>query len=143
MNKLDQLDKWQRRMLQVAELVSSWSKDPENKVGAVLTTFDNHIISTGFNGYPAGLNHTDASVKEKLFKTIHAEVNCILHAPSIPFGTVMYITRHPCAQCAAIIVQAQVTRVVCPKPEYDSSWSESMQVASDLMFDAHVGLVLI
>lgn len=45
-------DKWDRRFLELATLVASWSKDPSTKTGAVIIGPDRSVISTGFNGFP-------------------------------------------------------------------------------------------
>lgn len=45
--------KWVKRFIELAYLVSSWSKDPSSKCGAVITK-GKKIISVGFNGFPAG-----------------------------------------------------------------------------------------
>ena len=43
-------DKWHKRFMEVAELVSTWSKDPSTKVGAIVVGPDREIRSTGYNG---------------------------------------------------------------------------------------------
>ena len=126
--------KWDERFMEVAKLVSSWSKDPDNQVGAVLVTPDNRIVSTGFNGMPKNIEaYTPNS---KLAKTIHAEVNCIIQSLSSPVGHTIYITRYPCSQCAALIVQTSISRVVCPAMEPESTWYASMLVATELLAEA-------
>ena len=52
--------KWDPRMLQVAALVASWSKDPSSKCGAVITDMQHRIVSTGYNGLPQGVPDDDA-----------------------------------------------------------------------------------
>ena len=131
------MNKWNKRFMAIAKEVSTWSKDPNNQVGAVLVSPRRHILSTGYNGLPAGIDRVPESRKEKLFKTIHAEVNCLLHAPG-EYGSTMYVTRFPCAQCAAIITQAGVIKVVCPVPETISTWADSMNAAQDLFTQSHV-----
>jgi len=126
------MSKWNKRMLNIAQEVASWSKDPDHKVGAVLASIDNRILSTGYNGLPAGMERLPIDKQEKLFKTIHAEVNCLIQAQGVPSCTTMYITRYPCAQCAALIIQTKVARVVCPIREVKSTWSESMIAAEEL-----------
>ena len=137
------MNKWDTRFMAIAKEVSSWSKDPNNQVGAVLVTPRRHIISTGYNGLPAGIDRVPANRKEKLFKTIHAEINCLLHASSGPAGNTMYITRHPCAQCAATMIQAGIAWVVCPQPELKSTWSDSMITAVDLFAERCVEVTYI
>ena len=47
--------KWDKRFLELAKLVGSWSKDPSTKVGAVIVDCNNRIISVGYNGFPKGV----------------------------------------------------------------------------------------
>lgn len=130
-------DKWDKRFMDMADLVSTWSKDPDNKVGAVLVK-DRKVLSTGYNGLPANVER--CTHHTKVAKTVHAEVNCIIQAPSP--GQVIYITRFPCSQCAALIVQTGIFRVVCRDMEPESSWYTSMIVASEILAEASVLLEL-
>jgi len=130
-------DKWDKRFTEVAKLVSSWSKDPDNKVGAVLVSESNRILSTGFNGLPKGV---DQIVGDKLAITLHAEVNCLIQATPWPGKKTLYVSRFPCAQCAALIVQTEVTRVVCPPPERTSSWFDAMMIAYSLLKEADISI---
>ena len=61
-NEKKTLNKWDDRFLKLAELVSTWSKDPSSKVGAVIVDDKNRVISLGFNGLPRGVEDT----KERL-----------------------------------------------------------------------------
>ena len=126
------LNKWDKRFIEMAKLVSTWSKDPDNKVGAVLTSSDNRVLSTGFNGLPKRIDTVAKTKHEKLAMTVHAEVNCLIRAQPWPGEKTLYVSRFPCSQCAALIIQAEVTRVVCPKPEVMSTWRFSMAVAEKL-----------
>ncbi len=44
--------KWIRRYFKIAEQVSSWSKDPSSKIGAIIVGDKGQIISQGYNGFP-------------------------------------------------------------------------------------------
>lgn len=102
------------------------------KVGAVIAK-DNHIISEGYNGTPKGFNNiceycnigtnycTEfAHCKQcKHFKTkdevLHAESNAILKCAKDGIATkntTLYITHSPCIDCAKLIIQAGIKRVV-------------------------------
>ena len=73
---------WDRRFLEMAALVSTWSKDPSTKVGAVITR-GKFVVSLGFNGHPAGVEDSDARLHDREMKyrtIIHAELNAILSA---------------------------------------------------------------
>ena len=52
--KKDKLDKWDRRFLDRAKLISTWSKDPSTQTGAVITK-NRIVISEGYNGLPQTL----------------------------------------------------------------------------------------
>ena len=49
-------DKWDLRFIELAHHISSWSKDPSTKVGCVVVGADREIRSTGFNGFPRGID---------------------------------------------------------------------------------------
>jgi len=132
--------KWDSRFMDVANLISTWSKDPDNKVGAVLVSVDNRILSTGYNGLPKNVDHYTSVCKRE--RTVHAEVNCIVQAQSSPSGKVMYITRFPCAQCAALIAQVGISTIHCPDVEMTSSWYMSMCVAREMLIEAGVVIAL-
>ena len=85
------------------------------QVGAIIVK-DQQIISDGFNGMPSGM---DNCCEDDQFKTksevLHAEANAILkcarHGKSCE-GATLYITLSPCQDCAKLIYQAGVKRVV-------------------------------
>jgi dCMP deaminase len=123
-----ELVKWDSRFLKTAALVRLWSKDPSTKCGCVIAD-GKAIVSTGYNGYPSGItDNPDDSREVKLAKTIHAEVNAILYAKRDLSGCTLYVTPiPPCSNCAAIIVQSGISRVVIGIiPELDiTRWEES------------------
>lgn len=97
--------------MQMAKLISSWSKDPEKQVGCVIVDKNKRIISTGYNGYPSGFNDQDTA--DRLSKVVHAEMNAIISARSDLTGCTLYVyPLLPCSSCAGAIVQAGITRVV-------------------------------
>ena len=118
---------WDRRFYAVAEQVAEWSKDPRRRVGAVVVK-DKRILSTGYNGFPAGLSDSLERLNDKETKlslTVHAELNALLSARVSLEGSTLYVTYPPCNHCALAIVQSGVARVVSPKPNPNSSWLES------------------
>ena len=48
------LNKWDKRWLEIASVVSTWSKDPSTQIGAIAVK-DKRLISTGYNGFPRGI----------------------------------------------------------------------------------------
>jgi dCMP deaminase len=135
------MSSWDTRFSDLATLLSSWSKDPGAKVGAVIVDANKRVVSTGFNGFPRGIKDTYGDRGEKLRRTIHAEVNAILFAGCDLTGMTLYSTHHPCGHCAAVIIQSGITRVVCPKPEVtdlSAHWLEEMATARVLFNEAGV-----
>lgn len=137
------LDKWDRRMLELASVIADWSKDPSTKVGAVITDIRHRIVSTGFNGIPRGVRDEQSILDDrdtKLSLTIHAEENAILFATRALDGCTIYVSFPPCARCAAKIVQTGIHRVVSKKPsiEFLSRWSEQLDLAYSLYEQAGI-----
>ena len=134
--------KWDQRFLDLAELVSQWSKDPRTKVGAVIVRPDKTVTSLGFNGFPRGVEDTDSrygdrDVKHRLI--VHAEANAILHAREPVYGHTLYVTPlHPCSSCTGLIVQSGVSRVVYRQLEDNSVWTESFRFAARSLREAGV-----
>jgi dCMP deaminase len=138
------LTKWDARHLEMAHHAAAWSKDPSTKVGARIVDSRARVISEGFNGPPRGVEDNPAVDREtKLRRTIHAERNAILFAQRDLAGTTIYVTHHPCAQCAALIVQAGIARVVCnaPDPAFQVRWAEDIAEAQHIFAEAGVTLV--
>jgi dCMP deaminase len=137
------LSNWDSRFLELARLVSTWSKDPSTQVGAVITR-DKFVVSLGFNGHPKGVidSAERLEVREVKYRTIiHAEINAILTAKQDLEGCTIYLWPFmPCSQCGAAIVQAGIKRVVAPKSDNDR-WAESFKFTTEMFAEAGVELV--
>lgn len=111
--------KWDLRFMELAQLVSSWSKDPKVKVGAVIVD-DNIVVGMGFNGFPRFVKDREDRLHDKESKrllVVHAELNAILHGRLDRHGIYMlFATRFPCSECAKAICQTGISRVVAPRP---------------------------
>lgn len=131
--------KWDTRFLGLAEHIAQWSKDPSTKVGAVIVRPDRTIASVGFNGWPRNVVDDYKDRDQKLAATIHAEENAILFCrdQSLERHT-LYVTFHPCAACAAKIIQANIRRVIYPLEEYPERWADNFRLADDLFYQAGV-----
>lgn len=121
---------WDKRYLDLATHVSTWSRDPSTKCGAVLT-LNNRVRGIGFNGIPSGLDDDSylSSRETKIACVIHAESNAIdaanLRLSEFADAT-LYITNAPCSICAARIVQLGIKRVVIPTikdKEFAKRWN--------------------
>lgn len=141
------LTKWDRRFLDLAKFVSSWSKDPSTKVGAVVAR-RNRIISVGFNGFASGVEDEGIESmprERKYLRTIHAEENAILFAGRNIYGTTIYVYPfQPCSNCASKIIQVGIKKVVVMQSEKQSSkvgrWKESFNEAYSQFQEAGVVL---
>ena len=102
---------WWGRYLDVAKVVSTWSKDPSTKVGAVAVGSKGQILAQGYNGYPRGISDDDYHDRETKYKKIvHAEMNCIYNASwngvSLD-GSYMFVYGLPvCHECCKAIMHS-------------------------------------
>lgn len=123
---------WDQRFLDLATLVSGWSKDPSTKCGAVIVGPDQGVISVGFNGFPKGMPDTPslyADRASKYSRIIHCEVNALLYAKGcLPQGCTLYtVPFMPCDRCVVQMLQAGIKRFVAPVPSSDKleRWGEA------------------
>jgi len=125
----------------MAKLVSTWSKDPSTKVGAVIVDSDNTVISVGFNGLPRRIQDTDQRLNNrdiKLKMIIHAEINAIITAKRPLNGTTIYT--YPfmsCSQCAGLIIQSGICRHISYKTD-NERWKDSFDLALEMFDEARV-----
>lgn len=104
-------------------MASVWAKNSycvRRQVGAILVK-DRMIISDGYNGTPSGFENVceDEDGNTKAY-VLHAEANAITKVAksgNSSLGATLYITAAPCLECAKLIIQAGIIRVVY-KDEY-------------------------
>lgn len=139
------MGKWDARFLDLATLVAGWSKDPSTQVGAVIVDTDKRIVSAGFNGFPRGVEDDEVDRDVKLLRTIHAEENALLFARRDVTGMTAYVTRPPCARCAAKLVQSGISRVVYSLPPVDfvERWAAEMKEAQTMFTQAGVTVTVL
>lgn len=102
--------------MDIAHRISLESKAIRNKVGAVLVQNSN-IISFGWNGTPTGFSNICENENGETFPyVLHAEENVltklIKNGSTTTIGSTLYITLSPCFNCAKLILQAGICRVV-------------------------------
>lgn len=138
-------DKWDLRFLEMAQLVSSWSKDPSTQVGAVICDSRHRVVSVGYNGLPHGMADDPAILENRELKyscIIHAEENAMLFATRPLEGCTIYTYPvPPCGPCAAKIRQSGIIRVVAPlspPEEFQDRWGASMDAANVVLRDSVV-----
>lgn len=104
-----------RRYLRMASIWAENSYCRRRQVGAIIVK-DKMIISDGFNGTPAGFENVceDADGLTKPY-VLHAEANAITkvaRSNNSSDGATLYVTASPCLECAKLIIQAGIRRVV-------------------------------
>ena len=118
--------------MEIAAVVAKRSTCLRSHVGAFLVK-NKRILSTGYNGAPAGLEHCDSvgcaregvesGTRHELCRAVHAEQNAIiqaaLHGIGIE-GAILYCTHQPCILCAKMMINARISRVV-----YEESYPDS------------------
>jgi len=140
------VDKWDKRFIELAQLVASWSKDPSTKTGAVIVRSDRTVASLGFNGFPRNTDDNAAFYDDrdvKYAKIIHAELNAILNAKEPIKGFTLYTSLFPCDRCATCIIQSGIGRVVTltASDELKKRWRESFDNSSKYFKEAMVPVV--
>jgi dCMP deaminase len=111
-NKQEQFD---RRYLEMATIWAKNSYCIRRQVGALIVK-GRMIISDGYNGTPSGFENIceDEEGKTKAY-VLHAEANAITKVAksnNSSEGSTLYITASPCVECAKLIIQAGIKRVV-------------------------------
>ena len=129
--------------LKIASVVAERSTCLRHHMGAVAVK-DKHILTTGFNGAPAGVKdclelgclrnaqNIPSGTRTEICRAIHAEQNVIiqaaLHGISLD-GCTIYCTHTPCVLCAKMMVNAKVKRVVIFTKYADDSFKELFREA--------------
>lgn len=104
-----------QRYLAMARIWSQNSYCNRRQVGAIIVK-NKMIISDGYNGTPSGFENEceDCNNKTKAY-VLHAEANAITkvaRSNNSSDGATLYVTASPCIECAKLIIQAGIKRVV-------------------------------
>lgn len=107
---------WDEYFVNMLDSVSLKSRDT-TKTSAIIVGPDHEIRSTGYNGFPRGLEYDkEKTVRpEKYFWTEHAERNAIYNAARmgvILHNCTIYVSHFPCVDCARGIIQSGIKRVM-------------------------------
>jgi dCMP deaminase len=134
--------------MDLARVISGWAScyQENRKIGAVIVK-NKRIMTTGYNGAPAGvktcvergeclrrkLNIASGTRAEVCYAT-HAEQNAIIQAAKIGVsteGATIYITLQPCVICAKMLVNAGIKRIVF-RGEYPDELSKAILEEADV-----------
>lgn len=107
------------RYIRMAQIWAENSYCERRKVGALIVK-DKMIISDGYNGTPSGFENVceDDEGKTKAY-VLHAEANAITKVAKShnnSNGATLYVTTSPCIECAKLIIQSGIKRVVYTEP---------------------------
>ena len=108
-----------KRYIRMASIWAENSYCTRRKVGALIVK-NQRIISDGYNGTPSGFENIceDDMGKTKPY-VLHAEANAITKVAKSANncdGSTLYVTASPCIECAKLIIQAGIRRVVYADP---------------------------
>lgn len=129
MEKREDYISWDEYFMGVAQLAARRSKDPDCQVGACIVSWDNKILSMGYNGFPKGCSDDEFPwgkeerdsdpYNAKFLYVTHSELNAILnyHGESLA-GSKLYVTRFPCNECAKAIIQAGIKTIIYRTDEH-------------------------
>ena len=117
--------------MEIAIVVAKRSTCLRNQVGALFVK-NKRILTTGYNGAPAGLDHCDvvgcaregvqSGTRHELCRAVHAEQNAIIQAARYGInitGASIYITTQPCVVCAKMLINAGIEEIVYQNPYPD------------------------
>lgn len=134
--------------MNLARAVSERSKHPTTQVGCLLVEPTTHTqVSSGYNGMVSGVPETEEMWfhQDEFTRTVHAEKNAVAFAARNGHktdGCTAYVTHFPCWECALLLVQAGITRVVAA-PQMASGHSHERSRAAELFKTAGVSLEVV
>ena len=146
-------DKWDARFVALAKEIAGWAScyKENRKIGCVIVK-NKRIMTTGYNGAPAGVKtcvERGECLREKLgiasgtqheiCYATHAEQNAIIQAAKLGVsidGATLYCTHQPCVICAKMIVNAGITRVVYVEG-YPDEFSVQMLTEGGVMLERY------
>ncbi len=141
-------NKWDNRYMELAKAVSTWSKDPSKKIGAIAIGSKGQVLAQGFNGFPRGIDDTDERLNDRETKykyVVHAEMNLIYNATFNGIsldGSTVYIYGLPlCSECAKGLIQVGVKRIVMSRDSLESAddkWLESFELTMQLLNESGI-----
>ena len=121
---------WDSYFMEIAILSARRSKDPNTQVGACIISPSKRILGIGYNGLPNGLSDDNIPwdkegefINTKYPYIVHAEANAILNTKNFNLlnDAIIYVTLYPCNECAKLIIQSGIKKVVYLEDKYPNS----------------------
>jgi dCMP deaminase len=142
---------WDEYFMGIAELTAKRSTCLRRNVGAVIVQ-DRHIIATGYNGAPRGIDHCaqrggclreelgiPSGERHELCRALHAEQNAIIQAAAFGHsveGSTIYITHSPCIICSKMIINVGIKKIFVAEDYPDD-------FATEILGEAGLKIVLL
>lgn len=142
---------WNEYFMEIASVVAKRSTCLRRQVGCVLV-LDRHILATGYNGAPAGVEHCESAgclratmnvpsgERHELCRGLHAEQNAIIQAAlhgTSTRGATLYCTNSPCSICAKMLINAGVEIIIYQNGYPDPLGVEMLKSASIKLIHFH------
>ena len=140
------LSKWDRRYIDLAKQISTWSKDPSRKIGAVAVGSKGQILSQGYNGFPRGILDLPERYENREAKykhVVHAEMNVIYNATFSGVsldGASLFVYGLPvCNECAKGIIQVGIKNVTIYTDQIvPDIWTQAFELTWSMFQEAGV-----
>lgn len=139
---------WDAYFFAILDVVKQRSSCMRRHVAAVIVR-DHHILATGYNGTPSGIDHCQnrgclreqlgipSGERHEMCRGVHAEQNAIVQAAvngvSIKDATI-YITHSPCIVCAKMLINSQIKRII-----YQGDYPDAM--SAQLLDEAGIEVI--
>ena len=141
---------WDRHFMDIADVVRNRSTCIRRSVGAVIVK-DKHILATGYNGAPSGIEHcsSDSCIRlsrhipsgerHELCRGLHAEQNAIIqlakYGGNIVDSTLYISGCSPCVVCAKMIINSGIKRIVYSGERYSDELSMELLEKSNILIE--------
>lgn len=147
---MERTQEWDQRWLDLATSIGLWSKDRVHKVGCVIVGEANQILSTGYNGFPRGVDDDIDARHERPAKydfTEHAERNAIFNATrfgAVLLGSDVYSSLFPCIACSRAIIQIGAKTVITHTPNMDHPrWGREFEFSIEMLAEVGIGIRMV
>lgn len=135
--------KWDARFMRLAREISTWSKDPSTKIGAVIVNDERRILATGYNGFPRGIDDSEERLNDrdqKYPRIVHGEMNALMNAlysgVSVKDATIYVWGLPVCSECTKNVIQSGIKRVVITHIDNSpEKWQHQWITMSKPMYD--------
>jgi dCMP deaminase len=137
---------WRQNYMRLAREVSTWSKDPSTKIGAIAVGENGQILSQGYNGFPRGIQDTEERLTNREVKydyMVHGEMNCIynacLNGVSLKNSTIYVWGLPVCHICCNGLLQVGASAIIMGHPvDIHPRWEESWTKTKGKLIEARI-----